>query len=368
MKHVIVLGDSFNNTLGLIRSLGEAGAVVHLILVGEDRLFVSRSKYVSSVCQVASIDEIEPNLRNLATLYKGACIVCSNDKAALFVDKNEEWLSDSYTTPMNGRHIGRLFDKDAQCALAEKCGFNVPRSIIYSREDALPDLLTYPILLKPDNSLAGSKSDIHICYDLSQLNASLAEDSNCNRYLIQEFIEKDYEINMIGMATGDNVFLPGGIKKIRHYPTINSPCSYGMFVPSDELGVDLTPIKRYMKMVGYRGPFSVELLRRGNIDYFMEFNFRHDGLAYVATAAGVNLFKPFLYSETVESKAKATYMMDISTDYCHVKDGTLSFRHWLADFIKTDCQLNFNWRDSAPTIHYYRHKIMNKVKNLFSSK
>lgn len=368
MKHVIVLGDSFNNTLGLIRSLGEAGATVHLILVGEDRLFVSRSKYVSSVYRVASIDEIELTLRNLASLYKGASIVCSNDKAALFVDENEEWLSDSYATPMNGRHIGRLFDKDVQCAWAEKCGFNVPRSIIYNREDALPDLLTYPVLLKPDNSLAGTKSDIHICYDLSQFNAALAEDSCCNRYLIQEFIEKDYEINMIGLATDGNVFLPGGIKKIRHYPTINSPCSYGLFVPSDELGVDLIPIHRFIKKVGYRGPFSVELLRKGNIDYFMEFNFRHDGLAYVATAAGVNLFNPFLFSKNIESKAKATYMMDISTDYCHVKDGTLSFRHWLDNFIKTDCQLNFNWHDIRPTYHYYQYKIMNKVKNLFNSK
>ena len=44
-----------------------------------------------------------------------------------------------------------------------------------------------------------------------------------------------------------------------------------------------------MQHVGYHGPFSVELLHKNAKNYFMEVNFRHDGLAYAATASGVNL-------------------------------------------------------------------------------
>ena len=45
--HAIIIGDSFNNTLGLIRSLGEAHVDITLLLVGqEDRLFVSKSRYL----------------------------------------------------------------------------------------------------------------------------------------------------------------------------------------------------------------------------------------------------------------------------------------------------------------------------------
>ena len=54
-------------------------------------------------------------------------------------------------------------------------------------------------------------------------------------------------------------------------------------------------------------------------------------------------------------------MMDLSTDYCHVKDGTLSRKYWFYDFRKTKCQLNFNRHDLMPTIYYYVNKIMKHI-------
>ena len=63
----IVIGDSFNNTLGLIRSLGEGGIEQTLILVGEsDRMCVSKSKYLKKVRYFA--------LR----LLKNVCRYCYN--------------------------------------------------------------------------------------------------------------------------------------------------------------------------------------------------------------------------------------------------------------------------------------------------
>ena len=55
-----------------------------------------------------------------------------------------------------------------------------------------------------------------------------------------------------------------------------------------------------------------------------------------------------------------TYMMDISIDYCHVKEGTITKYRWLKDFLKTGCQLNFNWKDPMPTLCYYWNKISSK--------
>ena len=48
-QQAIVIGDSFNNTLGLIRSLGEAKVDIVLLLVGDDRLFVSKSRYLKKI-------------------------------------------------------------------------------------------------------------------------------------------------------------------------------------------------------------------------------------------------------------------------------------------------------------------------------
>lgn len=355
MNTVIVIGDSFNNTLGLVRSLGEAKARVILILVGDDRLFVSKSRYVEKVIRCQSLNDCKEILEN--SPYKGAYLICSNDKAAKWVDDNEQWLSKKYLTPMRGKSLGSLFDKPEQCAMAESFGIRVPKSFIYDRSEQFPTDVTYPILLKPANSNSGEKSDIHICNYNTEVEKALTKDSQCGQFIVQEYIEKDYEINLIGVSTDEGVVIPGGIKKLRHYPTIYSPCSYGVFLSSKELEIDTEPIEKMIESIGYKGPFSVEFIRKGAKNYFMEVNFRHDGLAYTATAAGANLLKMYLHGKTSPYIVKPTYMMDLSTDYCHVKYGNISRSLWIKDFLRTGCQLNFNPKDPMPTIRYYMNKF-----------
>lgn len=357
-QQAIIIGDSFNNTLGLIRSLGEARVEIILLLVGDDRLFVSKSKYLqrSHVFRIATLDECLPVLNRVADKTVRQMIICTNDFAAQYIDAHENVLCSDYVTPMRGKCLGNFLDKDEQCRLAESCGFTVPRSFVYKRNESFPNI-SYPLLMKPVNSNTGAKSDIHICYRKEEVDRALSEVSVCEQFIVQEFIEKEYEINLIGVSTDNGVYVPGGIKKIRHYPTIYSPCSFGEFRSVKDLNVDIRPILNFMQRVGYYGPFSVELLHKGDKNYFMEVNFRHDGLAYAATASGVNLpallFKPLIMSGAV----RKTYMMDLSIDYCHVKNGALSRMQWLSDFLKTRCQLNFNLRDPMPTICYYFNKL-----------
>ena len=59
MNKAVIIGDPFNNTLGLIRSLGEAHVNITLLLVGKgDRLFVSKSRYLKKG-QVFHSDNVE---------------------------------------------------------------------------------------------------------------------------------------------------------------------------------------------------------------------------------------------------------------------------------------------------------------------
>lgn len=359
---VIILGDSFNNTLGLIRSLGEAEVDVLLLLVGDDRLYVSKSRYLKGgkVFRLTNLEECLPVINQLYDYSLQQYIICSNDKATQFIDANEEELSQRFITPMRGKHLGNLMDKDVQCKLAEQCGILVPQSFIYERGDEFPHSCSYPILLKPTNSNLGQKSDIHICYSYNEVMQSLSQETSCTKYIVQEYIEKEFEINLIGVSTDKGVCIPGGIKKLRHYPTIYSPCSYGKYISCSELGIDIAPIERFMKEVDFRGPFSVELLHCKGNNYFMEVNFRHDGLAYTATAAGANLLQAYINEDVSVGKIHDIYMMDLSIDYCHVKDGTISFFSWLKDFLHTGCQLNFNWSDPLPTLCYYWNKVFSK--------
>ena len=189
----IILGDSFNNTLGLIRSLGEAKIDIVLLLVGEDRLHISRSRYLHTdkVYKIADIEDCLSIIDKLYDSSKRQYIICSNDKAAQFVDANEEVLSQHFITPLRGKRLENMMDKDAQCKLATECGIKVPVSIIYDREEEFPNNCSYPILLKPTNSNTGLKSDIHICNTYKEVQQCLDKETNCRRYIVQEYIPKE---------------------------------------------------------------------------------------------------------------------------------------------------------------------------------
>ncbi len=363
-QQAIIIGNSFNNTLGLIRSLGEAGIDIILFLVGaSDRLCIVKSRYLRNkkIFQVEKVEDCLPILKQIANGLNTNVIICTNDMAAQFIDLNEHELSQYYSTPMQGGQLGNLMNKDVQCHLAEECGFTVPKSLVYRRGNEFPKNLNYPLLLKPINSNEGAKSDIHICKTYDDVEQSLSRSSACQEFIIQEYIEKEYEINLIGVSTSHGVYVPGGIRKIRHYPTIYSPCSFGLFQSVNKINIDTTPIIKFITQVGYRGPFSVELLHKGDKDYFMEVNFRHDGLAYAATASGANLPALLFRENGTSIQVKDIYMMDLSIDFCHVKNGNLSLKDWIKDFRRTGCFLNYNRKDKQPTISYYKNKIKQKL-------
>lgn len=362
----VVLGDPFNNTLGLIRSLGEAGINIILILVGEnDRIFLSKSKYLKKkwIYKISKIDDCTGILRKIHDSNFKQYVLATNDIAAKYIDMNESWLSQMFVTPMRGKQIGDYFNKDKQCELAVECGFDVPKSFIYNRGDNYDNFNFYPILLKPVLSIEGEKSDIHICKNIDELKFALSQNSKCNKFIVQEYIEKEFEINILGVSNEQGVFCPGGIKKIRHYPTIYSPCSFGKYISVKELNIDIEPIKRFLNKIGYKGLFSVELLRKKEKNYFMEFNFRNDGLAYTATCAGLNIPKMLLEENIpIDFIFKSIYMMDYSTDLCHVKDKNITLYKWICDFLKTKCHLYLNVKDLNPILSYYKSKILSKFR------
>lgn len=361
-SQAIIIGDSFNNTLGLVRSLGEKKINQILILVGNpDRLFISKSKYLKkdNVFQIATLDECIPLLLRITDKNLKQVILCTNDAAACFVDQNEEFLNTIFITPMSGKKLGNLMNKSEQCLIAKECGFDIPEYFVYHRDEVFKSPFDFPIILKPLYSTQGEKSDIHICQSPDHLKEHLRSSSKCNEFIVQEFIVKDYEINLLGVSTDFGVVVPGGVQKMRHYPTIYSPCSFGKYQSINKFGINIDYIKKIMDRIGYRGLFSIEFLRKGKKSYFMEINFRNDGLAYTATAAGANL--PAIYmsltSPPQDIHVKDIYMMDLSLDYCHVKDRNISLKKWAYDFYKTQCQLNYNSKDLIPTFYYYVSKM-----------
>lgn len=360
MTEVIIIGDTTHNTLSAVRSLGIAQIPFTLILKGNDEACnVAKSKYArrNRLFKITDIDECAPLLKSLA----GGIIICTFDEAAEWVDQREPELCKKFITPCRGKQIGRLFNKAEQCKLAEECGLTVPKSQLYRREEDIDKIdIPYPIILKPLQSTQGEKSDIHIIHSTAELIEAMEYQSECSDFILQEFIEKEYELDCIGLVSDSEIIVAGAVQKIRHYPHLIGAGAYGIFRPLEDLNIDICSLEKFLRKSHYHGPFSVEFLHtKDNKNYFMEVNFRNEGLAQAATTAGANLHA--LYADSRRKydakKVRAIYMMNYSIDYLHVKEGRVSKMSWMRDFLRTSCFINFSFSDPIPAIAYYIAKI-----------
>lgn len=363
MNKAIIIGDSTHNTLSIIRSLGAEHIPFVLILKCEDDTCnVLKSKYIRNN-QVHRIDKIDACLYIL-NAYDGddnPYLICSFDEAAEWVDKHEEDLCQRFITPCRNRQLGNLFNKAEQCKLAEQCGLIVPKSTIFHRSDGFKEnIIYYPLLLKPLVSTGGEKSDIHICHNRAEVDEALSNNSHCEQFIVQEFIDKEYELDCIGVATDNDIILSGAVRKIRHYPPLTGAGAYGKFIPIGMTDVDVEGVKKFIRHSSYHGPFSVEFIHtQDGKNYFMEVNFRNEGLAYASTCAGANLHALYVNPSKKYNadKVKEIYMMNYSIDYLHVKEGRLSRGQWWKDFFRTKCFINLSFRDAMPAFCHYWGKL-----------
>lgn len=363
MNKVIIIGDSTHNTLGAVRSFGEAKIPQILLLVcHEDTCCVRYSRYLKegNIYMVQELDECAPVLNQLKT-EKDQFLITTYDAAAEWVDGREPELSLWFRTPCRGRQLGHLFNKYKQCLLAKECGLIVPEFVTYHRASRLNiENLRFPLITKPLVSSAGDKKDIHICQNIDELNKALLDDSHCDSFLLQEFIEKEYEIDAIGVSVEDGIVMGGAIHKIRHWPRLVGAGAFGVFEKISPYGIDVSAVNRFLELSGYHGPFSVEFLHtKDGTNYFLEVNFRNDGLAYASTCAGANLHA--LYVDCFKTRIKSTprrlYMMNYSIDLLYVKEGDITRWQWLMDFLKTRCFINICFSDLGPSLAYYKEKF-----------
>ena len=81
----------------------------------------------------------------------------------------------------------------------------------------------------------------------------------------------------------------GAVHKYRHWPPLVGAGAFGVFEIIEAFNLNLVGIEKFIQQSDYHGPFSVEFVHtRSGENYFMEVNFRNEGLAYASTCAGAN--------------------------------------------------------------------------------
>ncbi len=369
--NAIVFGTNHNNTLGLIRSLGQTGHKVVLMLRAQKINYVDKSKYVSKTVYLDKTSNMIGAITSVARGMKEKPVLfATGDDEASLIDMHFEELS-LYVIPEGGSHnndINKYRNKETSNKLAEEIGFDLPRTWVISSTDALPDDVIFPVFVKANNSIYGGKKVQGICHNrqelLSRLLAIPLEDFPIQ---VQEFIDKEYEIMLQGCSVnhGEKVVCEIANRKVRYYPHTYSAGSYSYSIQvkgNIELMNLCELVSLYLKRISYSGLFSAEFLYSKGKFYFLEVNLRNDGTAYLSTSCGYNL--PDIYCRLLNNQVveRCTYVpqfyMNVVADFHHVCKRQLTLLTWLKQFNATHCFSHFNKTDVKPYIFYILSKFI----------
>lgn len=363
--NTIIYGANHNNTLGLVRSLGEGGHNVFLLLRCKKVNYVDKSKYVKKTVYLYPDSDVIKVIKRVASSFaEKPVLFTTGDSEATLIDDHLEELSQYVITEggLKNNEINKYRDKQVSNELARCIGFTLPKAWIVNSPNIKLDIKNYPVIVKANNSVFGGKSILKICQSNENLVAQLKnipiEDYPVQ---VQEFIDKDFEIMLQGcsMEHGKKVVSRVANRKIRFYPNIYSAgsYSYSINIEEDEDLMTLCELtNQYLSEIHYSGLFSTEFLYSKGKYYFLEVNLRNDGTAYLSTACGCNL--PDIYCRYLEGKDigeityRPNYYMNMVADFHHVKLHHISFFKWLCQFWNTHCFSHFNKRDVKPYFYY----------------
>ena len=363
--NIIIYGTNHNNTLGLVRSCGEKGHRVTLLLKKGKIDYVDKSRYIKKCIYLTPNTDVIATIKEVASLSAEKPILFSaGDAEATLVDAHIEELRPHVILEggLENNAINKYRDKEKSNKLAQQIGFNLPKTWIVEDSQQLPKEKIFPIIVKANNSTQGGKAIQRICHNQIELSEQLNNiPSNNYPIQIQEFIDKEFEIMLQGCAMnhGERIFCRVANRKVRFYPHVYSAgsYSYSINIEDDKGLMELREkVSIYLKEIHYQGLFSAEFLFSKGKYYFLEVNLRNDGTAYLSTACGCNLANAFCNFIAANRIGIANYRpctyMDARADFHHVRNGKVKFWTWLGQFLTAGCYSHFNWRDLRPFFYY----------------
>ena len=370
MKKVIVFGNDHTNSVGVIQSLGKAGYKSVGLLYGAKTDLVISSIYTSQIITArdpqACIDKL------LETCFDSDAripIIATCDMAALILERNVDRLKERFIFEHSVHYsLEYLSKKENQVRLAEEAGFNVPKTWNLKDSKFIPDDVCYPCLIKPLVSCEGAKSDIRVCKTKEELEYHL-NTLNCTKnVLLQQYIERDYEISILGCGlTTGKCIIPVIENKLTLYPKyVGLECLANMQPLEDY--VIKSNIKNIIASTGYVGLFSVEMMhcKSNGKFYFTEINLRNDGAEAFVTKYGANLplnhVEDLIESPLTEQKEfhPGYYIWDFH-HFLSLIHRDISICTWIKEIKKSNGFMLYFKEDTKPFYKQYSNWLKSKL-------
>lgn len=362
MNEIIVFGKLSFNTLGVVRSLGEKNISFFLLLLSSKGVnYICASKYVRNYKKVKTIAEGLAYIFNKKSKIdtEKTIIIPTSDNVASELDKHYDFLNRKYIFPNVGKQggINYFMDKHLMREKAMQSGLYTPVTLEYILGDIIPDNIPFPCIVKPLRSIEGSKKEIRICNTMSQLQDFFKSSLSSKKFLVQEYIEKEYDILLIGcrLPNGET-FIPALLKKQRWFSE-GEDGSFGMITTHVNQYIDENLVRSFLDLSNYCGPFSIEFGVRNNTPYFFEINLRNDGTSHYFNKANINI--PYIWAMGCSNNKHIDdniidsieyYFIDEFGDILNVFANKISFSEWLTDLKRSSVFKYFDRKDLKPFI------------------
>ncbi len=356
---VIVMAVEHYNTLGLIRSLGEAGVEpIYIAIKGKARV-ASTSKYISRYHYVDNEEQAYSTLiENYRDENNRAFVLCIDDKTVSYMDERYEELKNYFYFFNAGAkgQVNKYMDKLNILEAAEQCGLRTLRAY-RCKNGELPGVIKYPVITKAISPVVGGwKSDVHICNSEVELLEAYKK-IQAPEVLVQEYIEKKNEYCLEGFSINRGKEMLITIASTYNYLLPNYYSPYMTVQNMDNIDLN-KKLNELMKLIGFEGIYEIEfLIDQDDTLYFGEINFRNSTWSYASTVAGMNM--PALWIEsTMEGNIPENAYVKIDNPFTamvepidygkRVDTGKITFAEWLADFKDAKCLYYYSKDDRAP--------------------
>lgn len=280
---IIIWGPDNYNALGLLRQLSVADIPVLFLLNGKVENCATKSihckHYVKKADYQCGLQYLLDNFKE--TNNHKSILIPIGDRAAEVIDKNRDILSTRFHLmgTQKAGLLSKIDNKNEMTAMAESCGFLVPKSVRFNTHTNVKSI-PMPCILKPTSSEGIREFKTKIIHDTSELIRFKQFLNPEYEYILQELIPKTKDILVYGCRLNNGKVLLAG-QFIKDRWSDDGGGSHGLL--TNELPDYLLPksIERFLERIDYKGLFSVEYGLVGNLAYFYEFNLRNDGTSHL---------------------------------------------------------------------------------------
>ena len=387
MKPVLVLAGTARVVVSIARCLHRHGIEVDIAqaAASPDTIISRAIRKVHRLPDFGRIEEFRGALQPLIEQYGYDTLIPTTDESLIAIAPCYDSICTSlYPGSPRPEIVNSVLDKRLTLTAAREIGIDVPNEYQFrdlAELDASRDALRFPLLAKPASKVEEINFALHYYHSFSELRDAFLNDPSFGcKYLLQEYC-RGFGVGVELLIWDGKVHTVFQHKRLKELPSTGGVSILAEAQMPDSQLVDASA--RLLRRLAWQGVAMVEFrydpaTRRAAL---MEVNGRYWGSLPLSVNAGVEF--PYYewqlahgvwpgpiapYAPGFRTLWRVGDLMRFSSLISRWRAGQETFRTlgheaWrlVADFCSATPDALWQWRDRAPAVAEFRHRILKRV-------